>query len=694
MSKTNVSKRNEVAKFLRIAELEATDERSQKECMDEMTDPNIIGLSQEDAKIITKAIRSDMTRRILADDFSDEDDIDAEDDESEPKDEVVKEDIESPGSDDEEDVEDEVEFEKDENPFEKSDEDLTTGEDLDFPAEEDVEDEEIIDEEGSPESEEIIPSPFGEEVEENSFEDESPIGDAASFGEGAIIDSPIAEGFSMEDGLGEEMGEVIPLDPNGSVTLQLPDGTNMELKLTKAVMAAIKHQKEVEAMNPSGQISMDELKQRKAQRQALRQILASQEVEDIAPDDTKKLGDDTSHGGKSFQMEDATHGVANIGNTETHATMKMTNSEGNSLLTDPGFVPNNIYTRLPADLMMNANAKDLQQFTNQKDGLFTKTIEGSDTPDPIPTTGMGADFWGWDKGFQAFDVPTQLDTTTQRFPIVQQATNDWKHKVVTASMNRECMGCHESIGRVEPLECEDCGSLYALCEACVQDEHCPTCASRSAASNANNMRNAEVNWDAYCGTAKDRQEVCEDNRGDGDPNNDGGFHASDKMGRAPKKSDAREMNVDAGQFEKEASKKIENLSRQNQALQIQMARMAKAQEVAYEMVANGQLAPEEVAPQVEKWVADNMSVTAMENFRNLAAKMGRRDFQTRLSETSKNGMERTASPHKIRAASLPFNPNPSVQYGAGELTDALTEMMKSSLPSRDDFDERTGVRLR
>ena len=684
MSKTKVSRRNDVARFLRMAELEATDERSHQECMSEMTDPNIIGLSPQDALVVSNAIRSDMLRRIMAED-------DTEDEENlVPEDETMIEETESPkgSEEEEEEEEDVVEFEDDEKPEDGPD-DVKFGEDFGFPSDE----------------EEDIPA----ESEEDILPMQPQIGEEISPTD--EFDGEFEDDFGGE--FGDEFGiegDVIPIDPNGSVTLALPDGSTMELSLTQEVVAAIKHQKEVEAMSrermtENQQLSMEEFKQRRsAQRQALRQIIAAQqEPEDIAPSSDKPLGDDTSHsgdgkgGGKTFQMQDGTHGVANVGDTQVHPTMTMSNSEGNSLRNDPGFAANKIYTRLPADLMMNANAKDLARFTSEpSNSIFTRTIDGSDTPDPIPTTGMGTDAMGWDKGFESFNVPTQLDSTTQRFPIVAQASSrEWERRVVNAAMNRECMGCDDPQGHVEPLQCEDCGSVYALCEACVSDEHCPTCASRNAENARYNSREAGLNWPAYCGTPKDRQEVCEDTRGD-DPNGDGGFRTQDKMGRAPKGKNARDMNVDAGQFEKEASRKVDELARQNQALHIQMARLVKATEVANEMVANGQMAPDEVSPQIDKWMADGMTIPALENFRVFSQRMGNRDFQTRLSEAGREEMTRTASPQRIRAASLPFNPNPTREAAAlgGDLTEALSEMMKSSLPSKEDFDERTGVRLR
>jgi len=712
MSKTNISRKNDVARLLRLAELEATDERSFRECMDEMTDPGIIGLSPQHAKIVAETIRSDMIRNITAGDLIHEDEDDDDDEigdkpEFEPE-EKIEDDVSPEGSEEEED---EVEFDDDADPFEKSDEDLKLGEGFGFP--EDEEDEE--DEEGGEKGE--IPGgmlPIPSAIEEISFPLEGKP-EAAEMAPSDEVAEEAAEGEiprmgipGIEDGKMSDVGNVVPIDAEAPVTLELPDGSTMELKLTKEVLAAIRHQEEVEAMSrekmmPSGQMSMDDFRmQRSAQRQAIRQLLAEQQMpEDIKPSSDKPLGEDTAHsgdgegGGKKFQMEDATHGVANPGNAEDHETMTMKNSEGNSLLTDPGFAPNNIYTRLPADMMMNANAKDLQRFGPEKDGIFTRTIDGSDTPDPIPTTGMGPDSMGWDKGFETFKVPTQLDTTKQRFPIVQQAAvSEWNKRVVSAAMNRECMGCYEPQGSVDPVECEDCGSVYALCEACVGDGHCPTCASRSAANASDNMREAGLNWDAYCGTPKDRAEVCEDDRGE-DPNGDGGFHASDKMGRAPKGKNAREMNVDAGQFEKEASRKIDDLARKNQALHIQMARLVKATEVANELVANGQIEAAEVGSQIDRWMADSMTIPALENVRMFAAQLGRKDFQTRLSQAGNEGMERTASPNRIRPA-LSFNPNPTREaaYGGGDLAEALSEMMKSNLPNKEDFDERTGVRLR
>ncbi len=720
MSQPKVSsRRNEVSRLLRLAELEATDERAHRECVEELTDPEILGYSNNDAEVVSAAIRKDMLRRIFA-----ETEIEIEDedgDEGEAPQGAGEEEAEAPKKETkpEEKADDVVEFEEDGEEFPKSKEDVTLGEGLGFP---DEEEDEL---EGE--------APAGPECEGPAC-DAKPEGETGLGGleglEGAgegglpgeVVPPMMPMGPEGLEGLpAADEGEIpgaaqsVPVEPGGTVSLELPDGSSLEIKLTKEVMAAIKHSEEVEAMNrermgsaPSGQPSREEfLAVRSAQRNALRQILAAQETDDLKAKEIgtgRALGDDTAHsgdgkgGGKKFQMEDGTHGIANPGNVNKHETMTMTSSEGNSLLTDPQFTPNALYTK-QRDLLTVPNALDFKSFEQEQDGLYTKNIEASDTPDPLPTTGMGPDFWGWDKGFEQFKVPTQLSQyTADRFPQVAQAAAERKGFVVEAAMNRYCMGCTDPQGNVEPVTCEDCGDDYALCEACIGQGHCPTCSARSAAmANHGMYAEAGINWDAYCGTAKDRAEVCEDTRGE-DPNGDGGFRTKDKIGRMPKADDARDMELDAGEFEKSASVRYEmdELAKQNQQLQIQMARLVKATEVAGEMVANGQIAPDAVNAHVDKWMSDGMTVQALENFRQLAAGIGQREYQTKIAAVEQ-GMERTASPHRIRPATagLSFNPNPTREaaYGSGELFEALTEMLKDNLPRPTDFDERTGVRM-
>ena len=253
------------------------------------------------------------------------------------------------------------------------------------------------------------------------------------------------------------------------------------------------------------------------------------------------------------------------------------------------------------------------------------------------------------------------------------------------------MGGHKVAGTVEPVQCQDCGIVYAMCEGCIDNKYCPTCGLPDEGRDAT----AQINYDLYCGTAKDRAEICDDNRGE-DVNGDGGFRTPDKMGGQPKKQDARNMNVDDGEFQaREAALVAENMQikAQNERLQVEMARLAKAAEVTLQMVDSGQVAASDGVSQIDEFFSSDMDVPALESLRKVAAGLPRQDHHQRLAEVDM-GMTRSAATLPIQSVGTSFNPNPSMGFSGQEnLASVLTEVLSTHLPKESDFDPETGVKL-
>ena len=600
MSNRNQHKR-EVNRELILAALSATDQEDSEQFMHDMTSSKVGGLSPKHASVVKDVLREDFVRRAQSGDLDFLVDL--------PKDKDVEDDDDEPETEHEEDVEpegDEVEFDADQGDESEESEEksqppwLKKGpeEDLDFP---------------SDNEEDFIAEPMSEENEE------------------------------------------LDLLPGDEQVMTLQDGSILTLKLEKPHKDGaleMSHKEEVPGMPIALPEENTDIETRAAARRTLLRRVQAQtqpESDNIRPgsdpNSHENLGDDTSHGGKPFKMEDATFGVANPG--EKRSVMTLENSGGNSLKSDPNFAKQTV-PYLDSALEQVAASKEQFRFSPQKDGLFTRTVD--DTPDPLPTMG-NTDLWWGEKGFDTFDPPSQMPQYT-----------GVRRTQVLAGMNRECAGCDAPEGELEPIACKKCGSSMHLCQACINDDYCPSCAAKES-QNAS-IKEAGLNLDAYCGTPGDRSEIVEDDRGD-DVNGDGGFRVKTE-GQAPKAADAREMAVEDGQFEKTSG-----LEKENQRLHIRMAKMAKAVEVAQELVLSGQIEPEEIAAEVGELMEGDSTVASLEHLRRVAVASGKKARANRLA--SVDGKMNRSAATQIRPT-LGVYPNPSSdgpQSGPGELQEAL-----------------------
>jgi len=677
MTKQENTRSKEDARKLRavkFAELEATDEFEHERAIKHLTDPSTVGLSKQHAELVSEKLRKAYVNDIMAK-YADADDED--DDYREEKKEGSEFSI--PGhSEEDEDQGDEPEDKPQgkKPPFMK--ERPITDEEEKFPASviEKAEEETPAEGLGMGELEEEISdeSPtqefgFPSEEEEPEVADEfggPEIGaadEALSPGEETQIELPggytlslkllenLSQGLESQ-GLESEGLEPEGLDPEGLE----PEGLESEgLELPILKPEGLEPRKEVNDIMAKTNRSTQE--RQAARRELLASIIkeAEQQMpEDIKPSTEKPLGNDTSSLGKPFVKEDATRGVANQGIEGDKMTLS--NSEGNSLLWDPKFTENRVPTVNPELLANSSDAFDATKFSTEKEGLFTRQIK--ETEDPIPTMGDTDALWGKKNMIQGFDLPTQLDTTTQRRTNVLHAQ---------ASKTVECAGCTNPEEKaLFVVACDTCGNQIPLCDECVGENYCPVCAS---ADEENIKEACGPNWEAYCKTPKDRAEVVEDNRGDGDLNNDGGFRV--------KKSEEDDEGDGNYNLEVNASiqKKVAKLEKDNQELQLTLAKYAKAAETAAVMAYAEDIEVTDIPETIGKFMSDKMlNAAGLEHLRQTIASMAKKRYQERVAKTGK-GMERNASPKPFTSSGIGFNPNPSQERPFDHIAD-MKEALK------------------
>ena len=238
------------------------------------------------------------------------------------------------------------------------------------------------------------------------------------------------------------------------------------------------------------------------------------------------------------------------------------------------------------------------------------------------------------------------------------------HKRKKASKYREmasglfsCRICHNAIA------CEKCGNQYPLCSHCIDDDECPICAS---IEEENIKEAAGPNWKAYFNDPKQEAEKCEDSRGDGDVNNDGGFRV-----KRTDDDDQGEGNYD---LEVNASTKIKQLERENQEMKLTLAKFAKAVETATVMAYGDAIDVTDIPGQVNKFMQDRSTNAAgLEHIRQTVAALAKKNSQTKLAGIEK-GMRKGASAPKVTPVGFGFNPNPSQERqfdSSNNIKDAL-----------------------
>jgi hypothetical protein len=132
---------------------------------------------------------------------------------------------------------------------------------------------------------------------------------------------------------------------------------------------------------------------------------------------------------------------------------------------------------------------------------------------------------------------------------------------------------------------------------------------------------------------------------------------------------------------------------QNERLQVEMARLAKAAEVTLQLVDNGQMLASNGITKIDEFFSSDMDVPALESLRKMASDLPKQQHQQRLAEVE-TGMNRSAGVMPIQSVGMSYNPNPSMgSVGNESLADVLSEVLSSHLPKDSDFDPETGTKL-
>jgi len=459
-----------------------------------------------------------------------------------------------------------------------------------------------------------------------------------------------------------------------------------------------------------------------ARREAERQkILASVGKRKVTAEELYKtdklndrhLGDDTARSGdgrespslKSFRMEQSQeHGVAGPG--EDGKTMTLQGSEGNSLKKDPNYLYFDAPTDMAGTLLQQENARGKMKFEGEYGDLAKQSVTFANAPVPSE---------GGEKSFGEFETPTQLDTTKQRKVTVASSEdeegleltldevrsdgqlraafeyltskkyasnalrrfkeNQNEDKLRQKVANKECDAYEENNEEVHIVECEDCKGRFVLSRSAIQDEYCPGCQATIAKA-VQLVKESEVNrqqWSEDWG-----EELCEaeGNSVTRDPNGDGGFKTQGKKGGAPKDKNAHDMELNAGEFEKEAEN--EALKRTLAETSRNAARKTEAYRTAARMVGAGLIDSSDVEEQAETLLDDNMSVEAMKSFCDHAVKLAQRERKSVVAAHS-TSMTKTASSGLARNFSM-------VNEGPATFGDQLRNLFTA--PSVDDFDDK------
>ncbi len=455
------------------------------------------------------------------------------------------------------------------------------------------------------------------------------------------------------------------------------------------------------------------LARRKAKRREILQKLANNNNEDPV---SRGFGEDTAHSGdgrgtastKPFTMED---GLMVAGPGEDGKTVNLQNDGGNSLKSDPEFDFFDVPTE-NEEFLLNRNARGTMGFEGQYGDLLKQDIESADQR--IPTEG-GEDFL-------EFDVPTQLDKITkQRKGIVAKnqgtkktltaeklnifleqkredlikkeygkkvfAENYKKENILKKIALNECDAIEGNNDPVQAVQCDECNTLVVLSTKAQDEGYCPACAAIDEEAKRIAREALAKNKPAKEASMADYgNELCKDERGE-DPNGDGGFRTQGKVGKAPKKQNARDMELDKGQFEnKEAA--IEKLSNALREEKTKMARVAAAYDAASSMADAGLIKAAEIKDQVAKFMQGDMTVHAIKNFEETAVLFANDQQKKRIAEASvsrsmqkTSGSEGLTQMYDIKTDPKPVN---------------TTEMLKNvfSVLKEDDFDEYGRKKIR
>lgn len=380
----------------------------------------------------------------------------------------------------------------------------------------------------------------------------------------------------------------------------------------------------------------------KAQRTAARQTLITRLASDSETSEPRDigLGADTSHGGKAFQYNDKLQ----YDSETDYPTMSMENSGGNSLKSqNPSFSKQMIPTMNPDNLGLKS-AYEAGKKEGTADGSLEYTVD-FDKLTNVPGTGEGRE--------GAWDIPTQMgDEISRRTTTVAGRS---------AARIVECQGCTNPQGRtVESFDClpEDggCGVRVALCQSCVSDEYCPSCANRSA------KKNEKI----------DLEDEDEDNRKASkmqDPKNEA-------KGDGPRLKIEQNGDGFSPKQKSEDKDEVKLRAKAENDMTIFKVKLATAYKVSTRLAMAGVITLEELDENVALWMRDGLSVESMKT----QGKMMLRSAQgaaERVASSQDGRNTRTAS---FNSTPVLTGGSAPVSHAAQDIHEALRGMFTTAGP--------------
>lgn len=335
-----------------------------------------------------------------------------------------------------------------------------------------------------------------------------------------------------------------------------------------------------------------------AKRRAYRENLLTRIAEDVKPKDIN-LGDDTSHGGKPFQYSEKNQHRGEV----EYPKLTLDDSGGNSLAGDPGYAKATIPTKNFETLQLKDSYEDFK-FSGGDDGTLDFSVDFNEML-KIPSAGESATD-------QKFEVPTQQNLSKHKTTIA---------KVVT------CMGCdNPDDSGVEFVECQDCGTRLALCNHCLGEEYCPTCAIKTACDDkACNKK--------YKKDDNEKKEV----ESQGKPTAE--FQKIDVIKNInPNTIDPNNIDSKFSSDDEEKSKK---------EAEVYKARLKTAFAAAAQLALANVIGADEVNDQVELWMNDGMSARSIKAQSAVMLRCAQNSTQRVVSAATNESSVRTASAGRI-----------------------------------------------
>ncbi len=490
------------------------------------------------------------------------------------------------------------------------------------------------------------------EIEEVADEAE----DAEDADEAVIEEPPVEPEKEPEIEFSGEAKEEVSLVPGEPLEIQLPDGdvislsfetTDKDLNIEENVLDEEEPLYEDEPEPEENEINIgdigDEITEEdempKEASKVSRKVTAK--VEDVKPRD-RNLGHDTEGANPKPFQTDGIRAVGTPGDDGATMTLKGVNPmEGENKTFEYFDVP----TALLDERFLTHNAKGTLTLDSASGDLVDQFKDMNlDPGTAIPTQGGDKDFWGWDKKFENFEVPTQNPSMTKQrkttadvdIPEMLKAAKNHvlnsKHAERLFAENLDdnilkqkqagkiCDHCNNEVkSNVVAVNCKECNANVVLCEDAYDKGLCPGCASVDAEA-ARLVSEAAVS-NELTKDYGDEACVAEGQSITRDINGDGGF----RVGKTEDNDTEKEV---------EASVEVLNLRQALKDNQLQAAREKAAIKAAYRLAQAGVIEEGQIEATIEDLMNDNTSVTALNHLSDQMVEFAKRVKANQIKESS------------------------------------------------------------